>query len=83
MFWMAAQEGLIANGSSVHAGLRTRLSGVDFADFEDDTNQGWIQISTDDIDDIGVKGIVSAILDRVGTEIPVYLSIDIDVIDPG
>ncbi|KAJ9647821.1 hypothetical protein H2201_001185 [Coniosporium apollinis] len=83
MFWIAATEGLIANGSSVHAGLRTRLSGDDAADFHDDSVQGWIRISTDDIDDIGTKGIISTIMERVGTEIPVYLSIDIDVIDPG
>ncbi|KAF9740586.1 hypothetical protein PMIN06_000311 [Paraphaeosphaeria minitans] len=83
MFWLAATEGLIANGSSVHAGLRTRLSGDDTADYDDDSQQGWIRIATDDIDEIGVQGIINSILDRVGTEIPVYLSIDIDVIDPG
>jgi agmatinase len=83
MFWLAATEGLIANGSSVHAGLRTRLSGDDTEDFADDSQQGWIRISTDDIDDIGVKGVINTIMDRVGTENPVYLSIDIDVIDPG
>jgi agmatinase len=83
MFWIAAQEGLIANGSSVHAGLRTRLSGTDAEDNDDDTQQGWERISTDDIDEIGAKGIVDRIMSRVGTEKPVYLSIDIDVIDPG
>ncbi|KAF2447470.1 agmatinase, mitochondrial precursor [Karstenula rhodostoma CBS 690.94] len=83
MFWLAATEGLIANGSSVHAGLRTRLSGDDTTDYDDDSQQGWIRIATDDIDEIGVKGIIKSILDRVGTETPVYLSIDIDVIDPG
>lgn len=83
MFWLAATEGLIANGSSVHAGLRTRLSGDDAIDYEDDSQQGWIRIATDDIDEIGVKGIIHSIMDRVGTETLVYLSIDIDVIDPG
>ncbi|KAH7110831.1 arginase family-domain-containing protein [Dendryphion nanum] len=83
MFWFAATEGLIANSSSVHAGLRTRLSGDDAEDYADDTAQGWHRISTDDIDDIGAKGIIQSILDCVGTETPVYLSIDIDVIDPG
>ncbi|KAF2472224.1 Arginase/deacetylase [Lindgomyces ingoldianus] len=83
MFWIAATEGLIANGSSVHAGLRTRLSGDDLEDFEDDTAQNWIRISTDDIDEIGVKGVIKSIMERVGTSVPVYLSIDIDVIDPG
>jgi len=79
MFWMAAQENLIANASSVHAGLRCRLSGLE--DYADDNAQGWIRISTDDIDDIGVRGIVEQILNQVGPEKPVYLSVDIDVID--
>ncbi|KAK2625993.1 hypothetical protein QTJ16_004255 [Diplocarpon rosae] len=83
MFWIAANEGLILNGSSVHAGLRTRLSGDDWADYEDDTNQGFLRISSDDIDDLGPKGIISAILARIGTTSPVYLSVDIDVLDPG
>ncbi|KAK5150992.1 hypothetical protein LTR04_006686, partial [Oleoguttula sp. CCFEE 6159] len=44
---------------------------------------GWKRILTDDIDDIGTRGIIDSIMQRVGTEYPVYLSIDIDVIDPG
>ncbi len=83
MFWIASNEGLILNGSYVHAGLRTRLSGDDWADFEDDTSQGFLRISADDIDDLGTAGVISAILSRIGTETPVYLSIDIDVLDPG
>ncbi|KAF2460927.1 Ureohydrolase [Lineolata rhizophorae] len=81
MFWLAGTEGLVANGSSVHAGLRSRLS--DYSDYDEDDTQGWTRISSDDIDDMGTAGIISAILDRVGTETPVYLSVDIDVIDPG
>ncbi|KAE9367376.1 Arginase/deacetylase [Stipitochalara longipes BDJ] len=83
MFWMASNEGLILNGSSVHAGLRTRLSGADWADYEDDDSQGFLRISADDIDDIGPKGVIEAIMGRMGIEIPVYLSVDIDVLDPG
>ncbi|KAL2064421.1 hypothetical protein VTL71DRAFT_4915 [Oculimacula yallundae] len=83
MFWLASNEGLILNGSSVHAGLRTRLSGDDWADFEDDTEQGFLRISSDDIDDLGTKGVIAAIMERIGTENPVYLSVDIDVLDPG
>ncbi|KAF2145409.1 uncharacterized protein K452DRAFT_264404 [Aplosporella prunicola CBS 121167] len=83
MFWIASTEGLIANGSSVHAGLRTRLSGDEPVDWEDDAAQGWRRITSDDIDDIGTKGVIESILENVGTEMPVYLSIDIDVIDPG
>ncbi|KAF2706628.1 Arginase/deacetylase [Pleomassaria siparia CBS 279.74] len=83
MFWIAAKEGLITNSSSVHAGLRTRLSGDDDEDHQYDSQQGWVRIASDDIDDIGVKGVIKTIMDRVGTDTPVYLSIDIDVIDPG
>ena len=81
MFWMASNEGLVLNGSSAHAGLRTRLSGL--ADYEDDDRQGFLRISSDDIDEIGTKGVIDAIMRRIGTEVPVYLSLDIDVLDPG
>lgn len=81
MFWIASNEGLIVNGSSVHGGLRSRLSG--WEDFEDDERQGFLRISADDIDDLGTRGIIDKILERIGTEVPVYLSLDIDVIDPG
>ncbi|KAI9691817.1 MAG: hypothetical protein M1822_007889 [Bathelium mastoideum] len=80
MFWMAAREGLIANGSSVHAGLRCRVA---VGDEDEDTTQGWVRIATDDIDELGVVGIADRIVQQVGTEAPVYLSIDIDTIDPG
>lgn len=83
MFWLAVNEGLVANSSSVHAGLRTRLSGDDYTDYEDDDRQGFLRIETDDIDVIGARGIVDMIMTRIGTERPVYLSVDIDVIDPG
>lgn len=83
MFWMASNEGLILNGSSVHAGLRTRLSGEGWDDYDDDDRQGFLRISADDIDELGTSGIVSAIINRIGTDIPTYLSVDIDVVDPG
>ncbi|KAL6786804.1 arginase family domain-containing protein [Trichoderma sp. SZMC 28012] len=85
MFWMANKEGLLSNATnekSVHAGLRTRLSGVTNHDNEDDTAQNWIRFSADDIDEVGTKGIVDGIMKTLGTEDPVYLSLDIDVLDP-
>ncbi|KAI0851085.1 Arginase/deacetylase [Daldinia vernicosa] len=83
MFYLAGEEGLIANGSgsaSVHAGLRTRLSGLE--DYEDDDAQNWVRISADDVDELGTKGVVESIVGTLGTEDPVYLSVDIDVLDP-
>lgn len=81
MFWIAHNESLITKGNSVHAGLRTRLSGIE--DNEDDDTQGWIRFSTDDMDDLGFADIAQRIVNHVGLNTPVYLSIDIDVIDPG
>lgn len=83
MFWIASNEGLILNSSSVHAGLRTRLSGDDYGDYHDDDKQGFLRIETDDIDVLGVSGIVDVILDTIDPETPLYLSVDIDVLDPG
>lgn len=84
MFWLASAEGLILNGSSVHAGLRTRLSGDSWDDWDDDDRQGFLRITADDIDDFGgPRGVIDRIIRRIGTEVPVYLSVDIDVLDPG
>ncbi|KAL8707868.1 MAG: hypothetical protein Q9220_007152 [cf. Caloplaca sp. 1 TL-2023] len=83
MFWIASNEGLIINGSSAHAGLRTRLSGNGWDDYDDDDRQGFLRLSSDDIDEMGTKGIIDTILQRIGEDTPTYLSIDIDVIDPG
>ncbi|KAK2469897.1 hypothetical protein H9L39_18712 [Fusarium oxysporum f. sp. albedinis] len=85
MFWMAYQEGLLSNASSqpsVHAGLRCRLGGNDWKDVEDDTAQNWLRLSADEIDSIGTQGIIDQIMNSLGTEDLVYLSVDIDVLDP-
>lgn len=82
MFWMASKEGLINNGTSIHAGLRTRLSGTDYYDYEEDNRVGFTFIEAQEIDEIGVNGIVERIKQVVGDTL-VYLSIDIDVVDPG
>ncbi len=67
----------------MHGGLRTRLSGDDFGDYADDDRVGFLRILADDIDDIGTGGVVERIMRRIGTDAPVYLSVDIDVLDPG
>lgn len=83
MFWLAGDEGLVSNVTkkpNVHAGLRTRLSGL--GDWEDDDQQNWLRISADDLDDLGTRGVIDSIMETLGTEDPVYLSLDIDVLDP-
>lgn len=68
------------NGSSVHVGLRTRLSGPQ--DVEEDSGQGFMQINCDEVDEVGTDGIIERVRRRVGDK-PGYLSFDIDVVDPG
>lgn len=79
-FWQAALEGLIARNQSIHAGIRTRLGSYD--DIDHDASIGFDIITSDDIDDLGIPAIIESIRARVGT-MPVYLSIDIDTLDPG
>lgn len=79
-FYWANQEGLISNSSNMHASLRTNLSGL--GDYDEDELCGFARIEAREIDDIGTRGIIKKIIERVGTNRPVYLSIDIDTLDP-
>lgn len=73
-------EGLLLNDTNIHAGIRTTLSGP--SDYENDGYCGFEIVEAREIDTIGVQGIIDKIVKRVGTERPVYLSIDIDTLDP-
>ncbi|CAN8106290.1 unnamed protein product, partial [Discula destructiva] len=79
-FYHAAQEGLLKNDSNIHAGIRTTLSGP--SDYENDGYCGFEIVEAREIDTIGIDGIIKKIRDRVGTVNPVYLSLDIDTLDP-
>ncbi len=63
----------------MHVGIRGPLYGE--ADLADDRRFGFRTIRTSDVDDLGIPGTIDAVLDRVGDH-PVYLSVDIDVLDP-
>ncbi|KAJ7230535.1 agmatinase [Mycena pura] len=78
-FYWASQEGLIKNGSSIHGAIRTTLSGPE--DYDNDNESGFQRIEAREIDTIGTDGIIKKIRETVGDD-PVYLSIDIDSIDP-
>ncbi|KAF1345316.1 arginase family-domain-containing protein [Delphinella strobiligena] len=79
-FYHAAMEGLMRNDTNIHAGIRTTLSGL--SDYENDGYVGFEISEAREIDTIGTEGIIKKIHDRVGHENPVYLSIDIDTLDP-
>jgi agmatinase len=72
-------EGLLANDTNIHAGIRTTLSGP--SDYDNDGYCGFEIVEAREIDTIGTDGIIKRIVERVG-ERPVYLSIDIDTLDP-
>lgn len=82
MLWLASQEGLLHKGHCVHAGLRTRLSGRDWFDYDEDDRVGFHRIHADEMMDLGPRGVAEQIRKIVPKNAPVYLSVDIDVLDP-
>jgi len=78
-FRRASEEGLIVKGNSAHVGIRGSL--YDRADLLDDEQLGFTVVHCRDIDRIGITGVIDAVRSRVGAH-PVYVSIDIDVLDP-
>ena len=78
-FRRAAEEGLLARGRSAHVGIRGPLYGA--TDLTDDRELGFAVVSTVDIARHGVDQAVERIRARVGSA-PVYVSVDIDVLDP-
>lgn len=79
VFRRAFEEGLLLPGSSVHVGIRGPL--YDAQDLVDDKNFGFSIIRATDFDRLGVDEIVRRVRGRVG-DAAVYLSVDIDVLDP-
>jgi agmatinase len=78
-FRRAHEEGLLPPGRSVHVGIRGPLFGRQ--DLRDDAGMGFEVLTTVDIARDGVDAAAERIRARVG-ELPVYLSVDIDVLDP-
>ena len=78
-FRRAWEEGLLSQDRSVHVGLRGPLYAV--SDLDEDARMGFAQITTDDLAERGAAAVASDVLERVG-DAPVYVSVDIDVLDP-
>jgi agmatinase len=79
VFRRAFEENLLAEDHSVHLGIRGPL--YDRIDLKDDADFGFKAIRASDLDRIGLEAAVQQVKDRVG-DTPVYVSIDIDVLDP-
>ncbi|MCP2253354.1 agmatinase [Prauserella aidingensis] len=78
-FRRAFEEGLLLEEKCLHAGIRGPI--YDMSDLRADESFGFRTIRAAELDVIGVEAAARKIRDRVG-DAPVYLSIDIDVLDP-
>ena len=78
-FRRAWEEGLLLRDHSLHVGLRGPL--YDGSDLTDDAAMGFAQVTTDMVGDLGVATVTERMRSRVGGA-PVYVSVDIDVLDP-
>jgi agmatinase len=78
-FRRAAEEKLFLESASMHVGIRGPLYSRD--DLKNDKELGFKVIHCDEFQSEGIEHVVKRIRDRVGDN-PMYLSIDIDVLDP-
>jgi agmatinase len=78
-FRRASEEGLLDQSGCLHVGIRGPLyTGTDLSQ---DSELGFELVTAPDIEQLGVPGMVDRIRQRVGDR-PVYVSVDIDVLDP-
>jgi agmatinase len=78
-FRRASEEGLIDREASMHVGIRGPLYAT--SDLSDDTALGFSIVHALELEDLGSRGVIERIRARVGDR-PVYVSVDIDVLDP-
>ncbi|HSJ50853.1 MAG TPA: agmatinase [Actinomycetota bacterium] len=78
-FRRAAEEKLFDKDRSMHVGVRGPKFGPE--DLIEDAGFGFVTMGTWEIESIGIQGYVERIRERVG-DAPLYVSIDIDVLDP-
>src|SRR5213076_8986 len=78
-FRRAFEEGLLVEDASIHVGIRSSTYAK--SDYADDEGFGFRVVRAAELDTIGVEGVVQRIRARVGSS-AVYVSIDVDVLDP-
>lgn len=79
-FRRAWEEGLLDADRTMHVGIRGSLYSE--KDLVEDEQMGFSIVHARDMDRLGADRVVEMIRERVG-DAPVYISIDIDVLDPG
>lgn len=78
-FRRASEEGLLDLNASMHVGIRGPLYAR--SDLDDDKRLGFAIITSEYLDEQGVAAAIDRMRARIG-DAPVYVSIDIDVLDP-
>jgi agmatinase len=78
-FRRAFEEGLLDRSAGLHAGIRGPL--YTDTDLSEDAEMGFQVIPAADVEQIGVTGMIEQIAQRVADR-PVYVSVDVDVLDP-
>ena len=78
-FRRASEEGLLDRSGCLHVGIRGPL--YTGADLTEDSELGFQVVAALEAEELGVAGLVERIIHRVGDR-PVYVSVDIDVLDP-
>jgi agmatinase len=78
-FRRASEEGVIDRSGCLHVGTRGPL--YSDHDLTDDAELGFQVVPSVEVDDIGARGVLERIRERVRDR-PVYASIDVDVLDP-
>lgn len=78
-FRRAWEENLLDPTRTMHVGIRGSL--YSHEDLADDERMGFATIHSREMDSLGIDGAIARIRERVG-DAPVYISTDIDVLDP-
>ena len=78
-FRRAVEEGILDTEAISHVGTRGPLYGK--KDLEDDRRFGFGIVTSSDVFRQGVDEVVAKLRDRIGNR-PLYVSVDIDVLDP-
>lgn len=78
-FRRAVEEGILDTEAISHVGTRGPLYGK--KDLEDDRRFGFGIVTSSDVFRQGVDEVIAKLRDRIGNR-PLYISVDIDVLDP-
>jgi agmatinase len=78
-FRRASEERLLDRQHCLHIGIRGPLYGAQ--DLPESADLGFATIHSSELDELGVPTVVARMKERLGAR-PVYVSVDIDVLDP-